>query len=109
MRAGKTLMPYPASKIGSRTKGDLFATRKNWQSARTAIQRNAVQNWRRAGKEFMCRCGYNKHAEIAHIIPVSHFPSEATIAQINALDNLVALCPNCHWEFDNLPPSGAAR
>jgi predicted HNH restriction endonuclease len=20
---------------------------------------------------------------------------------VNALDNLVGLCPNCHWEFDH--------
>lgn len=46
-------------------------------------------------------CSYNKHIEVAHIKPVSEFDNNETIAVINSLDNLVALCPNHHWEFDN--------
>lgn len=46
-------------------------------------------------------CGYNKHVEVCHIKPVSEFDSEATVAEVNALENLVLLCPNCHWEFDH--------
>lgn len=47
-------------------------------------------------------CGYDKHVEIAHIKAVSSFPDTATIAEINSPDNVKGLCPNCHWEFDNL-------
>lgn len=47
------------------------------------------------------RCGYDKHAEGAHIQPVSSFPETALLAEVNAPANLVMLCPNCHWEFDH--------
>ena len=46
-------------------------------------------------------CGYNKHIEISHIIPISRFPPETLIEEINALSNIIPLCPNCHWEFDH--------
>ena len=46
-------------------------------------------------------CGYDKHYEIAHIKPVSDFEDDALITEINSIDNLIALCPNHHWEFDN--------
>lgn len=45
-------------------------------------------------------CGYDKHAEVCHIRPVSDFPENATLLEINSPDNLTTLCPNCHWEFD---------
>ena len=49
-----------------------------------------------------CRaCAYDKHVEVCHIKAVSSFPSSATIAEVNALVNLVYLCPNCHYEFDH--------
>ena len=46
-------------------------------------------------------CGYSKHVEVCHLIPVRDFPSDATIDQINDLNNLVLLCRNCHWELDH--------
>lgn len=46
-------------------------------------------------------CGYDKHVEIAHIKPISEFEKTDLIESINNIDNLIALCPNCHWEFDN--------
>lgn len=47
------------------------------------------------------RCGYNKHAEVCHIQAVSAFAPGTLVREINAPDNLVMLCPNCHWEFDH--------
>ena len=47
-------------------------------------------------------CGYDKHYEVAHIRPISDFPPETLLVDINAESNLKPLCPNCHWEFDNL-------
>jgi len=86
-----------------RTKKDLFMTRKNWQSARSSIRKNAHDVYFKYNrKENKCKiCGYDKHIEIAHIKAVSLFEESATIAEINAIDNLIALCPNHHWEFDN--------
>jgi len=47
-------------------------------------------------------CGYTNHYEICHIKSVSSFPPDALIVkEINNINNLIALCPNHHWEFDN--------
>lgn len=46
-------------------------------------------------------CGYDKHVELCHIKPISEFSLEATINDVNAASNVIQLCPNCHWEFDN--------
>ena len=47
------------------------------------------------------KCGYDKHVECCHIRPVADFPDTVLVAEINHKDNLVYLCPNCHWELDN--------
>lgn len=49
------------------------------------------------------KCGYDKHVELAHIQPVTSFPDTALISEVNSESNIIPLCPNCHWEFDNLP------
>lgn len=46
-------------------------------------------------------CGYNKHYEVCHIKSISSFSDDATMAQVHNINNLVALCRNHHWEFDN--------
>lgn len=46
-------------------------------------------------------CGYLLHVDVCHIRPVADFPETASLAEVNARDNLVALCPTHHWEFDN--------
>lgn len=48
-----------------------------------------------------CKCGYSKHVEVCHIKPIASFDDNATIAEINSKENLVCMCPNCHWEFDH--------
>jgi hypothetical protein len=48
-------------------------------------------------------CPYDKHVECAHIIPIKKFPRNTLIRVVNDPKNLKGLCPNCHWEFDNLP------
>lgn len=47
-------------------------------------------------------CGYSKHVEVCHITPIGSFPLTALVSEVNSPSNLKALCPNCHWEFDNL-------
>ena len=32
---------------------------------------------------------------------MSDFSDDAKISEINDIRNLIALCPNHHWEFDN--------
>jgi hypothetical protein len=54
------------------------------------------------GRPRVCvHCGYSRHAEACHLRPVADFLATATVAEINAIDNIVMLCPNCHWEFDH--------
>ncbi len=86
----------------AKTKGDLFRSRKHYQSARNAIRRHAAQVYKQSGRPLICIvCGYDKHADVAHIKAVSTFSDDATIREINDIGNLVPLCPNHHWEFDN--------
>lgn len=57
--------------------------------------------YKKSNKPKYCvNCKYNLHYEVCHIKDVRNFDGNATIAEINDLDNLVALCRNCHWEFD---------
>lgn len=46
-------------------------------------------------------CGYDLHVQIAHKKAISEFSDNVPISEINDLSNLIPLCPNCHWEFDN--------
>ena len=48
------------------------------------------------------KCGYDKHVEICHIKSISSFSDETLLSTINHGSNIIALCPNCHWELDNL-------
>jgi len=48
-----------------------------------------------------CKCGYTKHFEICHVQPIQGFPPDIPMSVVNSPENLVALCPNCHWELDH--------
>jgi len=53
-------------------------------------------------RPYMCeKCGYLKHVEICHKKHISEYSIDTKIKHINSKDNLVLLCPNCHWELDN--------
>ena len=85
-----------------KTKKEMFDTRKNWQSARSGIRKIAYQRFFNENKDCKCIvCGYSKHVEVAHIKAVSEFDDNATVDEINNINNLIGLCPNHHWEFDN--------
>lgn len=77
------------------TKKELFEHRSGYQNARSAIVKNAKTCFLKSSKPKKCAvCGYDKHYEIAHIKAVADFDDDT-------LDNLIALCPNHHWEYDN--------
>lgn len=60
------------------------------------------RSWNKELLSLPCQvCGYKKHIELAHIKAVSTFPVETAIATVNNPDNILVLCPNHHWEFDN--------
>lgn len=67
----------------------------------TGVRSHARRVFADSGKPRECAvCGYKTHVEICHIRDISTFPLETPVIKINALVNLVALCPNHHWEFD---------
>lgn len=46
-------------------------------------------------------CGYDKHVEVSHKKPIKDFDINTPISVINDRNNLMLLCPNCHWEYDH--------
>lgn len=73
---------------------------KSWLNVRI---RQYARLWHKDLTKLPCfKCGYNKHVELAHIKPVSSFPDDTLIKVVNSKENVIQLCPNCHWEFDNL-------
>ena len=88
--------------ISALTKKELFDRYSQWQTARSAITRMAREIFAKSNKTKQCIvCGYDKHYEVAHIKAVSDFDDNALISEINSINNLIALCPNHHWEYDN--------
>lgn len=58
--------------------------------------------YRKSSRPKACAvCGYALHYEVCHIKPINGFAPTDFVANVNTLDNLVALCPNHHWEFDH--------
>lgn len=51
--------------------------------------------------KYCINCGYSKHYEVCHIKPVNSFADDTPMSEVHAINNLIALCPNCHWEFDH--------
>ena len=47
------------------------------------------------------KCGFSHHSELCHIKAIKDFDDNATLGEINNPSNIVVLCPNCHWLFDN--------
>lgn len=79
----------------------LSETAKKNASLNTHI-RAFNNSWNKDLKSLPCqKCSYHKHVELAHIKAVRLFTKNDLLSDINSSDNLLALCPNCHWEFDN--------
>ncbi len=68
----------------------------------TGIRGNGRNVFYASNKLHCCAyCGYDKHIEICHIKDICEFDPQTLISIINDIDNLIALCPNHHWEFDH--------
>lgn len=84
------------------TKGEMYKKRSGYQSGRSSIRQHAAYAFVQTGREQRCViCGYDNHVDVCHMRAVKDFPDSATLGEINSPDNLVALCPNHHWELDN--------
>jgi hypothetical protein len=81
------------------TIGDLRAAAKYQVNA---YARYFARNWARQNLDLTkCAvCDYRTHIEIAHIEPLAKFPDDTPIAE-TYINNVIGLCPNHHWEFDN--------
>jgi hypothetical protein len=70
--------------------------------ASSEIRRLGRSVYRASDRPKHCeRCGYNKYYEVCHIRAIYDFPDDTLVTEINVLENLLALCPNCHWELDH--------
>lgn len=82
------------------TLGEAIYTKHHKSSAFALVRsraRSAVSS-----REQVCEvCGYTKHVEVCHVIPISSYTHDTLLSVINAEDNLRLLCPNCHWEHDH--------
>ncbi len=65
------------------------------------IRALARSNFKHLIKKPCANCGYDKHVELCHIKPIREFDESSKIKDVNSNENLIQLCPNCHWEFDN--------
>lgn len=85
-----------------RSKEDCLNSAATRVAGRIRICKHAHRRYSKlVGKSKCFVCGYDKYTEVCHKKSVSSFPGSATLDEINSLDNLISLCPNCHWEFDN--------
>jgi hypothetical protein len=46
-------------------------------------------------------CSYNKHIDVCHIADLHKLPDDTSLYKALSNGNLIALCRNCHWEFDH--------
>ncbi len=88
-----------------RTIGDMD-TWANGKSAHPSWRWGKVRADARYHNQDLCHaacaiCGYDKHVELDHIKEISSFPVTALLTEVNARDNLIQLCRNCHWERGN--------
>lgn len=94
---------FAEASFENQTKGSLYSRRKDWQSANSTLRKHSRKVYVASGRSQKCRvCEYDGHYEVCHIKPIKDFPDDAKVLEINAIDNLVALCRNHHWEHDNM-------
>ncbi len=83
-----------------RTLGDIQVSARYQNNAK--MRDVARHEYKRSGRPHICQnCGYARPIEICHIRTINAFPDDTPVAVVSDLDKLIALCPNCHWEFDH--------
>jgi hypothetical protein len=88
--------------ISDLTKEEVFKRYNSYQSARSSICKHARRVYFKSSKDKKCYiCWYDKKIDVAHIKSVSSFSPDSKISEINHINNLLALCPNHHGEFDD--------
>ena len=88
-------------KFLSRTKKEHFDSYNHYSVARARITKHSRKVFDKSDKKRECLlCGYSLHVDVAHVKDVKDYEDDATIREINHIDNLIPLCKNHHWEFD---------
>lgn len=83
-----------------RNKSSLKDKHSSWINSHIRL---FAREWNKDLKQLPCaKCGYNKHVELAHIKKITSYPDNSKLSEVNNKENIIQLCPNCHWEFDNL-------
>lgn len=71
------------------------------QNKYRAIRDKAHNFYNTFGKSCSCaNCGYSKHVELCHIKAITDFDKSESVWECNKPENIIFLCPNCHWELD---------
>ena len=72
-------------------------TRVKW-----AHVRKLARNWMiQAGRLAKCEeCEFTARVEVCHIRPIADFSPDALVGEVNAQDNMMALCPNHHTLYE---------
>ena len=65
------------------------------------IRHRAKKQFKNIKSEKCTKCSWPHHVEVCHIKSISSFPEDTLVSEVNKLENLVLLCPNCHWLYDN--------
>jgi 5-methylcytosine-specific restriction endonuclease McrA len=74
---------------------------KHHPSSKGVLVRNRARKKYGTDESSCQNCGYSNHVEVCHIKPIHSFDLSTLIDDINSPDNILVLCPNCHWEFDH--------
>lgn len=102
----KTRTERSMDKIGDRTLSYYFSLpslKDLHKSSKSVHIRLLAKSWNKELSNLPCaKCGYDKHVELCHIKAIKDFPDTATLKEVNCKENLIQLCPNCHWEMDHL-------
>ena len=87
--------------LGDMTLREAIYEKHHKSSAFALVRTRARVVAKKLGFTECVKCGYNKHIEVAHIKPISSFSDDILISVINSKENIMPLCPNCHWEYDH--------
>jgi hypothetical protein len=94
--------PEKFSYLNGLTKREFFEMKEIYYKFRSQIRKHAQYVYEKNEGGRVCKvCGYDKHIQVCHIKSVSSFKDDDLITDINSKNNLVGLCPNHHWEYDN--------
>lgn len=81
------------------TLGSVKYKHPSWKAAHI---RALNRKWNKELLKLPCsKCGYNKHVELCHIKAISSFSIQTKLLEVNAKENIIQLCRNCHWEMDH--------